>query len=212
MTMAVPMNVLTDYLLAGLATGFAVLLWRKAGHTSQRFWVVAFVAAALAALLGGSWHGFHDRWPPVVTRVMWRMTTAAIGLSGLFLLLGCLRAELGKPWRDWFSWLAVGKFLLYLAVVNRSDSYAIVIAEYAPNLLAVLAISLLRVKVSAAARWSIAGVLVACAAAAAQYSGLSLHSYFNHNDLYHLVQAVSFGLFFRAGLLLGDRRIVPSAQ
>jgi Family of unknown function (DUF6962) len=215
MTVTEPVTLLTDYLLAALTGSFSVLLWRMAGRSrqeSQRLWAAAFAASALAAMLGGSWHGFNSHLSPVAAEWMWRTTTGTIGLAGLLLLLGALRATLGKPWRNRLACIAIGKFLLYLVVVNRYDSYTVVIADYAPNLLTVLGLSLLRLKSAPFARWSAAGVLVAFAAAAAQLSGVSLPRYFNHNDLYHTIQAVSFWLLYRAGLLLRERDASSTAE
>lgn len=209
MTISEPVTLLTDYLLAALVAALAIALWRSARATRQgspRFWAAAFSASALAALAGGSWHGFHLLLPAAIAGLLWRATTGAIGLAGLLLLLGALRAAIGEPWRTRLTRVAVAKFLIYLVVVNLYDSYAVVIAEYAPNLLAVLLLSLVRFNEAAFARFSCAGILIACVAAAVQLSGLSLHAQFNHNDLYHAVQAVSFWLLYRGGLLMTDRR------
>ena len=51
----------------------------------------------------------------------------------------------------------------------------------------------------------VAGIMVAFVAAGVQVGEISLYEHFNHNDLYHLIQAVSFWLLYRAGLLLSDR-------
>jgi hypothetical protein len=102
-------------------------------------------------------------------------------------------------------YIASGKFLFYLLVVNLYDSYAIVIADYAPNLLVILLLSLFRLKTAPFAKWAVAGILVAFVAAGVQVAEISLHAWFNHNDLYHLIQAVSLWLLYRAGLLVGDR-------
>jgi hypothetical protein len=215
MTITESVTLLTDYLLAALTAGFAVLLWRLAGRSrqlSQRLWAAAFATSALAALLGGSWHGFHNQLSPLLAQAVWRATTMAVGLAGLLLLLGALRAGLDRPWHNRLACLAVGKFLLYLILVNLNDSYLIVICNYAPDLLAVLGLSLLRLKTAPFARWSAAGVLVAFAAAAVQVFGGSPHRYFNHNYLYHVVQAVSFWLLYRAGWLLSDRDGRPAGE
>ena len=208
MTITEPATLLTDYLLAALTAYFAVSLWHSAKRSrqvSQWQWAVAFAASAVAALLGGSWHGFHTLLPPLVAQILWRGTTYAIGLAGLMLLLGALRAVLDNPWRDRMVRIAIAKFLIYLVIVNLYDAYYIVIADYAPNLLAVLLLSIVRLKSATFARWSTTGILVAFIAAAVQVDGVSLHEQFNHNDLYHLIQAVSFWLLYRAGLQLRDR-------
>ena len=209
MTITEPATLLTDYLLAALTIYFAVRVLCVASRShqlAQRFWAVAFAAMALAALFGGSWHGFHTGLPPLVGQLFWRSTTGMIGLGGALLLVGTLHATIDNPWRDRLVRIALGKFLIYLIVVNMYDSYAIVIADYAPNLILVLVLSLLRMKSAPFAVWAVAGILVAFVAAGVQMSEISLHEHFNHNDLYHLIQAVSFWLLYRAGLLLTDRQ------
>ena len=208
MTITEPATLLTDYLLTVLTASFAVSLWRaskRSRQVSQRQWAFAFAASAAAALLGGSWHGFHTLLQPAILQILWRGTTCAIGLAGLLLLLGALRAVLDNPWCDRIIRIAIAKFLIYMVVVNLYDAYYIVIADYAPNLLAVLLLSIIRLKSATFARWSATGILVAFIAAAVQVSGVSLHEQFNHNDLYHLIQAISFWLLYRAGLQLRDR-------
>lgn len=158
----------------------------------------------------GSWHGFHTGLPPLVSLLLWRATTGVIGLAGALLLIGALYATVDNPWRARLVRIVIGKFLLYLLVVNLYDSYAVVIADYAPNLLAVLLLSLIRLGRDRFAVWSVAGILVAFVAAGVQVGEVSLHEHFNHNDLYHIIQAVSFWLLYRAGLLFsaqGERSV-----
>jgi hypothetical protein len=216
MTITEPTTFLTDILLAALTAYFAFGVWsvaKTSRRLSQRFWAVAFAAFALAALLGGSWHGFQALLSPTVAEFLWRATTGMIGLAGMLLLIGALYATVDDPWRSRLIFLVIGKFFLYLVFVNLYDSYAIVIADYAPSLLAVLVLSLLRLKSAAFAVWGVAGVLFAVVAALAQLSEISLHEYFNYNDLYHAIQAVSFWLLYRAGLLFGVKTdVVPDSS
>jgi hypothetical protein len=66
---------------------------------------------------------------------------------------------------------------------------------------------------SAAARrdeasyWALAGIAVSATAAAMQLNRVTLHEYFNYNDLYHVIQIAGIALFFKGGKLLRDRDI-----
>ena len=51
-----------------------------------------------------------------------------------------------------------------------------------------------------------AGVLLSVVAAAFQHGGFDLHRYFNHNDLYHVVQLGAFLLLYKGGLRMRDAR------
>jgi hypothetical protein len=61
------------------------------------------------------------------------------------------------------------------------------------------------------APWIATGVAVAAVGAGIQQVGLAPHPYFNHNDLFHVIQIVSTYLFYRGGLLLSDRDAGPAA-
>lgn len=58
---------------------------------------------------------------------------------------------------------------------------------------------------SSTAQWLLSGLGVSAVGLVLLGSGLSLHRHFNHNDLYHSVQAVALYLFFRGARLLEDR-------
>ena len=45
--------------------------------------------------------------------------------------------------------------------------------------------------------WMLAGVAVSVLAGLVQASGFALHAHFNHNDLYHLIQAAAMLLFYQ---------------
>jgi hypothetical protein len=51
----------------------------------------------------------------------------------------------------------------------------------------------------------IAGVLVSFVAGLVQAFRVSPNRWFNHNDLYHVIEIVALYLFYRGGVLLVDR-------
>ena len=55
------------------------------------------------------------------------------------------------------------------------------------------------------ATWLISGVAVSLVAGLVQGLRLAPHRWFNHNDLFHVIQTVALYLFFRGGALLVDR-------
>jgi MFS family permease len=61
---------------------------------------------------------------------------------------------------------------------------------------------------TATARWLLSGLAVSAIGLVLLGSGFSLHKHFNHNDIYHCVQAVALYLFFRGAKLLEDRPAV----
>jgi hypothetical protein len=47
------------------------------------------------------------------------------------------------------------------------------------------------------------GILVSLGGAGIQASGFSIHKYFNHNDLFHVIQMIGYLLMFQGGMEIG---------
>ena len=97
---------------------------------------------------------------------------------------------------------------MYLAWIIGHSDFLYAMIFYLPCMGAVLAM-VIHARIArrdAAAPWIIAGVVVSFAGAGVEASGWDLLAYLNHNDVYHLLQAVGLYGFFRGGRLLQDRR------
>ncbi|MBI5612207.1 MAG: hypothetical protein HY942_03930 [Gammaproteobacteria bacterium] len=207
MTLAEPMTVATDFLLAGGCIWFAAALFRRSGSpVAARLWGLAFAAMAVAAVAGGLFHGFRPHLDAQVLTVLWKLTVYAIGLGGFLMLAASLVAVLRPPLRQWWLALAAMKLVIYAAWMLTHNEFRYVIYDYAPSLLGVLILHILAWSRHApGAHWMVAGALGSFAAGAVQLSGLRLGEYFNHNDLYHLAQLVAFGGFYLGACGLGER-------
>src|SRR5437763_4662099 len=78
-----PVTMLTDYALAAASLYFAFLLARIMGprnRVSAWLWCAAFLASAVAALLGGIYHGFASYFDPLALRSIWNMAVFVMGL------------------------------------------------------------------------------------------------------------------------------------
>lgn len=204
-----PMTMITDYLLGALAFVLAMRLLGdpSAGqHASGRLWAAAFVMTAVAAFVGGTYHGFIQWMPGVAGRAMWKATLAATGVGSACLLAAAVLAATAGPLRQALIGLVVVKLVVYLWTIATRDAFVLVIADYGTALLAVLlAAWFIRPSgLSPAAWWLAAGVAVAVVAGVIQWAHLAPHAHFNHNDLFHVVQMASLYLLYRGGLLLRD--------
>jgi hypothetical protein len=93
---------LTDYALALVCLYFAAVLWGRARRVGGRrvgAWIAAFLVTALAALAGGTAHGFRmplgERWDAV-----WRLTVWSIGAGSVLLIASGVRSVLRSQARD----------------------------------------------------------------------------------------------------------------
>ena len=194
MTISEPMTLVTDYLLGGVTALLAVLLFRNSElQNSRRFWAIAFVALALGAFLGGTWHGF------VQGEALWVATLVVVGVASCAMVAGSVLATLRGAVRNVALWLAGGKLLSYLASLWERTEFIVVIIDTGIAFAVVAALHLWRWN-----GWIVAGVAVSVAAALVQAGGFALHRHFNHNDLYHVIQIAAMALFYRGARRLRD--------
>jgi hypothetical protein len=201
--MTEPDVTLTDYGLFAECAIFAWLILRQpATNTALRIWVgLFFIATALAALFGGTVHGFFTDATAGFGRMLWKASMLAIAAAALSLWVIGGRLLFSHRGADRVVLVAAGlttAFALTIAFVD--DSFAVAVAGYLPA-----AVFLFAGFVRAAVRgigWAtpgIWGLALSFAAAALQQLRIALHPvYFNHNALYHLVQAVALALLFAA--------------
>lgn len=206
-----PTTMLTDYVLAALGVWFGWRLvsgGRAAGEAARVLMGVSFLCMAVAAAAGGTAHGFAAVLGGVEGTWVWKLTTFSIGLASAAMLSAAVVSRLGGAARLALLGLVVAKLAAYLAWMSVHDDFRFVVYDYAPSMLAVVALLALpgRWAPRPGAGWIAAGVAVSFAGAAVQRSGFALHQHFNHNDLYHVIQMAGLYLLYRGGCLLRDRR------
>jgi hypothetical protein len=179
--MSEPVTMLTDYALGAVSAYLGVRLLRF-----SKYWAAAFLALALAAFLGGTWHGLwqHD--------LLWKATILSVGVASFGMVAGSAMLTTREPLRRILFSFAALKLLLYSGWMLFHDDFVWVIADTGSALAIVGALHVWRFN-----GWMLAGVGASVAAALAQASGLALHRHFNHNDLYHVVQIAAMLLFYR---------------
>ena len=175
-----PTTVLTDYALGAVS---AFLGWKLIA--CSKFWSLAFLALALGALLGGTWHGFWQ------SDLLWKATTLAVGLASFGMVAGSANAATTGKLRSALIGFAAGKLIAYSVWMLYQDDFIWVVVDTASALLIVAALYLWRFN-----GWMLAGVAVSVLAGLVQASGFALHAHFNHNDLYHVIQITALFAFY----------------
>ena len=142
-----PMTMVTDYLLAAQCVFFALSLLarsRRAGRGSVGLWVTAFAVTTVAALAGGTAHGFRLYLDEANRAVVWTVTRWSIGSGAVLLFVAGLNAALrpqtqaAEDRKTGVGWLkkgivvsAVGILLMVSKVsphqhFNQNDLYHVV--------------------------------------------------------------------------------------
>jgi hypothetical protein len=200
----------TDYVLAALTVFFAARLFRsrgQQGHRSVALWTAALVLIGVAAVTGGSWHGFRLMWPDMLADAVWKVTLLAIGLGSYCFFAGALFAALGGGWRRVLLAAAGVQLVIYIWWITGHDDFKYAIYNYTPSMVGVLVLQLyvLVKRIGAGAKWVIAGIMVSSVGAGIQTMRLSIHEYFTNSDAYHVIQMAGVYYFYRGGLHFKDR-------
>lgn len=179
---------LTDYALALLCTWFSLHLKRS------KLWMLFFASVGLAALAGGSVHGFFLDESTLGYRILWPATLLAVGLTAVSAWMITGELVFGRKARRYFGGFAALWFLAYAGIVLVvSQSFKVVIMNYGPGMLALLVVSLWKYWSTRhpAFRALASGLIISFVAAFVQQAQIGIHPlYFNHNSTYHLIQAV----------------------
>jgi len=191
-----PMTLLTDILLSGWAFFLGGKLLSRAFNIFRRYWGLGLIATGCAALLGGIWHGFSPAWEACAVDTVWKFVLLLIGTADALFGLGAVDGATQGLLRRWLRGLVMAKGCMFLVLLIWFDGFWLAVADYVPTLLLILSLQVRELPRSLAARWMVAGVVSALVAAAVQASGLSLHQWFNHNDIYHLIQGFALYAFF----------------
>ena len=198
-----PATLLTDGLLAILASWFAWRLQRRipATNLAARWWSRVLWLTAASALVGGGYHGFAPDFPAPVAGAWWVVTLLIICLLSAAMAMSLLH-ELAPPDKHRLWYVFIGcKLAVFAGAATVHPAFVIVIIDYGLTLLAwaVAALVLRRTW----RPWMLAAIALSIIAAIVQQLHWNLAPRFNHNDLYHVTQALALYGFYRAAAVSG---------
>ena len=199
-----PMTALTDAVLAAWTAFLAACIFARARNAAPvKLWAWAFVAAVVSSLAGVAYHGARILFTPTVTALCWKVVPISTGVAAL-----CLGSAVAIAWlkpgarRVAIAVLAV-EFVACVVASAISNSFMVAALDYIPVLLALLVAAAMN-WARAAARLIASAILVSFIAFGVQVSTLRVGA-LDHNDIFHLIQAVAMFLLYRGGTVLGER-------
>ena len=199
-------TMVTDYLLAATGFGAAMWLWKSAAGVPGRWWAVAFVATGVAAVLGGTSHGYA----PVIDKqthgLVWRLTYVTVGIANFCVLYGAALAAVPRRLLRATVVVLLARLLVVAAALIVVAQFRYVLYDYAFTLVGLLALAAaLGAQRRPGGGWVVAGVAASAIGAVVQLTRVGQGRVFNHNDLFHVVQAIGIALYARGGRALGTR-------
>ena len=205
---AEPDVTLTDWGLAVECAILARLIARAEGPAGSgerppaRPWLVLFFASTgAAALTGGAVHGLFPDPASAGQRWLWPATLLAVGVTAWSAwAVGGHMAWGPRVGRVISAAAGVGFAIYALALWRFGFRFALAIASYLPAALFLLGVfAWLRRRSPDRRLWAgAAGIALTFAAAAVQQLRIDIdRTYFDHNALYHVMQAIAFVLIYR---------------
>ena len=169
-------------------------------------WGFGLVASGVAAVLGGTYHAVGPGGGAMLQAVLWKGVLICIGVMDACMLWAAIRASCRGLVRTGLIAFVALKFVAYAVWMAGHDAYRFVLLETGLSMLLLVALQVVNLVrgFDVGAGFILGGVVVAAGAALVQRSAWGL-GWFNHNDLYHLIQMPSVWLFYRGGLRLRDR-------
>jgi len=194
----------TDAVLAAVSAALAVRLHRSGPTRGTRFFVWALAGAAVAAGAGGLFHGLREWAPGLLLWLLWRLVPLGIAVTNTGFLLGVLDA-LGMRRRA--APLLYGKLAVVAVLSLLGNGLLVVGIDLGATLVALGGL--------AASAWMrglawaplvAAGAMTTAAGLLVQLSQLRHGSPWNHNDVFHVMQALAFSLFCAAAMRMTRSR------
>jgi hypothetical protein len=190
----------TDYLLA--ATGFAAAmwLWKTAAGAPGGWWAVAFVATGVAAVLGGTSHGYAPVLDKQTHGLVWRLTYVTVGIANFCILYGASLTVVPRRARPAVLAVLLVRLLVVAGALIVLAQFRYVLYDYAITLAGLLGLAAaLAAQRLPGSGWVVAGVAASTLGALVQLGRIGQGLAFNHNDLFHVVQAIGIALYARGG-------------
>ena len=184
---------LTDFALAIECGAFAFVLLKREGLA--RWFALFFGAIGLAALCGGLSHGFFPG-----NAIVWRATMVALGFASFSSWAIGARVAFSAGVVRTITRAALAVLAVYLVtVLSGKDNFLVAILHYLPGVLFfIVALTVLYArKRKREVLWGLSGLVLTLVASGLQQAGVGLHPvYFDHNALYHLIEAAALAFVF----------------
>jgi len=197
-----PATLLSDLIMAGLSFWFAARLASGDADSTRRWWRRAFALIGAGAFAGGLWHGFHAMMSPLVDSALWRLCLLLSVASSLCLWQAAVFRCPLKADSNPLSHLGWIKACSAAVLAGLWPDFLAVLADFSLTMLLLgWKVFQTRSERPQGTRLLWAGIATFVVGGLVQQARLTPHPYFNHNDLFHVIQLLGNTLFF-----LGARR------
>lgn len=190
----------TNFVLAGELFFLAGLMVRtpKARLSAAWFWAGAMLALATSALLGGIDHGFVE--PTGLDRyAIQRANWLVMGVVTFCTLLATARQFLPTRWQGPVLVAGLLQFVVYTGAVLAVGDFRVVVVNYLPVVIALLALSVRGLREGTGSWQMVAGIVLLLVASAVQVLGIDASATLDHDGLYHVIAMAGAPFLYLGG-------------
>ncbi|MBN1427996.1 MAG: hypothetical protein JXB07_06395 [Anaerolineae bacterium] len=198
---ALAVTAITNFILAGETFFVSGLLFArsKSPRSAAWFWQIALLLLAISALIGGIDHGFFEVFGQTPARkTIQHINWLFLGLLTLFVFLTAARQFFKPPLRNVLYIIAGVQLVLYTILSLMTESFLVVIVNYAPVMLLMLVMTIKGLRERTGSWAMVAGIIISFAASGVQAAGLDVFSPFDRDSLYHFGMMAAVVCFYVA--------------
>ena len=188
---------MTDFILGATAAIIAYKLYLYPGASPAiSIWSTAFVLISLSALLGGIYHGARHIAGERFNRYTWKAVLYALaGASFLFLCAASFTVPVATVKIALIIFAAI-KLLISIGAIYSSDRFRMVMYDYLISMV-ITAVLYSLFMPPHATLWFATGMIMSLIASAIQLRKIAPKRYLDHNDIYHLLQALALIMMYK---------------
>ncbi len=188
---------ITDLILALQCFYLSRKLWFRA-RSFPRLWSGIFFLTGIAAFIGVFQHGFYMNFGENFAQKCGTLIIGILAFVSLLLGWSFSQSFLQRGiFQKIFQIFLVAKCLFFLRQAWLEPRFLLAIVDYGSTLVLLLMAYGTAFRSRPGAVAFVSAILIAIAGATVQSLKLAPHPLFNHNDLFHVIQMLSFYFFYR---------------
>jgi len=120
-----PVTMLTDYGRGGASLLFGLFLWMHFGpknRTTIRLWMLCFAGVCIAALVGGTYHGFASYFSDSGLRELWNVTIYSSGFAGGSVVSAAIASDVSSR-KLGRKWLTAGTLVTFAGIAIQQTGF-----------------------------------------------------------------------------------------
>lgn len=192
-----PVTALTDFIITFLCLFFFFQLRNKGNNVAINWWKAFFMLFGLSAFFGGFSHALFIIHQGMEYKSCWISMQVLNGFAVFSVQMATYHTVLQNTnSREWWKQSYIVQLFIFLAAVIFYQDFLVVVLNNVVGLVPVIALHFIDSKKSEESKLIANGILISFLTGIVHGAKLSLHAYFNFNDISHVLIMLSLFVVF----------------